>query len=62
MYVCIFPFPLTNTATRIQRLIDRGEYFVRITETSAVVEALITRKIPIGNSWEIAKSVYIRMN
>jgi hypothetical protein len=42
---------------RVHRLIDDGEYFVRITETSAVVEALITHEVPIGDSWKITKFI-----
>lgn len=42
---------------RVHRLINNGEYFVRITETSAVVEALITHEVPVGDSWKITKFI-----
>ena len=42
---------------RIQRLFDGGEFFVRVTETSAVVEALITHKTPIVTHWEVTKYI-----
>jgi hypothetical protein len=37
--------------------LPQGEYFVRITETSAVVETLITHEIPVGDSWAITKFI-----
>jgi hypothetical protein len=42
---------------RVHRLVNNGEYFVRITETSAVVEALITHEVPVGDSWKITKFI-----